>query len=149
LTKERNEEADRSKNWYEIIGTVLHISTASDDFNNGDIHTKRMILSTLGSNPTLKDGLLHIEECFWLKPIKDNKEKIINDIEKVRTSPQQIKKDPFGTSFKTWLGMRDSNPRMVGPEPTALPLGESPTVRYIVTLMRSFVQFFRREACIT
>ncbi len=27
-----------------------------------------------------------------------------------------------------WLGMRDSNPRMVGPEPTALPLGESPTV---------------------
>ena len=129
LTKERNEEADRSKNWYEIIGTVLHtLSTASEDFNNGDIHQKRMILSTLGSNPTLKDGLLHIEECFWLKPIKDNKEKIINDIEKVRTSPQQIKKDPFGTSFKTWLGMRDSNPRMVGPEPTALPLGESPTV---------------------
>ena len=33
------------------------------------------------------------------------------------------------TSFlflKSWLGMRDSNPRMVGPEPTALPLGESP-----------------------
>ena len=24
--------------------------------------------------------------------------------------------------------MRDSNPRMVGPEPTALPLGESPSV---------------------
>lgn len=32
---------------------------------------------------------------------------------------------------------------MVGPEPTALPLGESPTVSYIVTLMRSFVQFFK------
>ena len=28
----------------------------------------------------------------------------------------------------TWLGMRDSNPRMVGPEPTALPLGESPVL---------------------
>ena len=25
-----------------------------------------------------------------------------------------------------WLGMRDSNPRMLGPEPSALPLGESP-----------------------
>ena len=25
-----------------------------------------------------------------------------------------------------WLGMRDSNPRMPGPEPGALPLGESP-----------------------
>ena len=27
-----------------------------------------------------------------------------------------------------WLGMRDSNPRMPGPEPGALPLGESPVV---------------------
>ena len=33
-----------------------------------------------------------------------------------------------------WLGMRDSNPRMVGPEPTALPLGESPTQSYFSTL---------------
>lgn len=53
-------------------------------------------------------------------------------------------REPFRTlvldaNRPVWLGMRDSNPRMVGPEPTALPLGESPTVRYIVTLMRSFV----------
>ncbi len=27
---------------------------------------------------------------------------------------------------RAWLGMRDSNPRMLGPEPSALPLGESP-----------------------
>ena len=26
-----------------------------------------------------------------------------------------------------WLGMRDSNPRMLVPETSALPLGESPT----------------------
>ena len=38
----------------------------------------------------------------------------------------------FGLSF-SWLGMRDSNPRMVGPEPTALPLGESPTVVIIIS----------------
>lgn len=25
-----------------------------------------------------------------------------------------------------WLGKRDSNPRMLGPEPSALPLGDSP-----------------------
>ena len=29
--------------------------------------------------------------------------------------------------------MRDSNPRMVGPEPTALPLGESPIYFYYTT----------------
>lgn len=26
-----------------------------------------------------------------------------------------------------WLGMRDSNPRMHGPKPCALPLGQSPS----------------------
>ncbi len=36
-------------------------------------------------------------------------------------------KTPLESSL-IWLGMRDSNPRMVGPEPTALPLGESPSV---------------------
>ena len=38
--------------------------------------------------------------------------------------------------ISSWLGMRDSNPRMVGPEPTALPLGESPTV--LTILIQSF-----------
>ena len=32
---------------------------------------------------------------------------------------------PYGLII-FWLGMRDSNPRMLGPEPSALPLGESP-----------------------
>ena len=32
-----------------------------------------------------------------------------------------------------WLGMRDSNPRMHGPKPCALPLGQSPITRLIIT----------------
>lgn len=31
-----------------------------------------------------------------------------------------------GEIFSTWLGWRDSNPRMPGPEPGALPLGDIP-----------------------
>lgn len=100
LTKARDDEAEHTKDWYEIIGTVLHtLSKASSTFNDGDIHQKRMILSTLGSNPVLTDGVLTIDECFWLKPIKDNKDKIIREIENVRTSPQQIKKRPFRDFF--------------------------------------------------
>lgn len=34
---------------------------------------------------------------------------------------------PQKRKYFLWLGMRDSNPRMLGPEPSALPLGESPT----------------------
>ena len=31
-----------------------------------------------------------------------------------------------GEIFSTWLGWRDSNPRMHGPKPCALPLGDTP-----------------------
>ena len=52
-----------------------------------------------------------------------------------------IKKTHPGGCFlyPEWLGMRDSNPRMVGPEPTALPLGESPTVLFILDHLFKFV----------
>lgn len=30
--------------------------------------------------------------------------------------------------ISSWLGWRDSNPRMLGPEPSALPLGDIPLV---------------------
>ena len=41
----------------------------------------------------------------------------------------QIKRKNLKNEIRsTWLGMRDSNPRMPGPEPGALPLGESPVV---------------------
>ena len=35
--------------------------------------------------------------------------------------------------LQIWLGMRDSNPRMPGPEPGALPLGESPVQIKIIS----------------
>ena len=34
-----------------------------------------------------------------------------------------------GDVFQIWLGRRDSNPRMTGPKPVALPLGHSPLER--------------------
>ena len=33
---------------------------------------------------------------------------------------------PAGTLVVVWLGREDSNPRMAGPKPAALPLGDSP-----------------------
>ena len=46
---------------------------------------------------------------------------------------ENIRKDLPEEICSIWLGMRDSNPRMPGPEPGALPLGESPTTKMIVT----------------
>jgi hypothetical protein len=35
-------------------------------------------------------------------------------------------KHRFDALYKIWLGRRDSNPRMPGPKPGALPLGHAP-----------------------
>lgn len=43
----------------------------------------------------------------------------------------QIAKHAASTTCPTWLGRKDSNPRMTGPEPAALPLGDSPTTSTI------------------
>ena len=42
-----------------------------------------------------------------------------------------------GLVLQIWLGMRDSNPRMPGPEPGALPLGESPVQSTIISSRRA------------
>ena len=36
-----------------------------------------------------------------------------------------------GDVFQIWLGRRDSNPRMHGPKPCALPLGHAPILLYV------------------
>ena len=36
---------------------------------------------------------------------------------------------------RSWLGRRDSNPRMLGPEPSALPLGYSPSIAKHITIL--------------
>ncbi len=38
----------------------------------------------------------------------------------------QSKTDLESEIRSTWLGWRDSNPRMLGPKPSALPLGDTP-----------------------
>jgi hypothetical protein len=38
------------------------------------------------------------------------------------------RKDLINEIRSSWLGWRDSNPRMLGPEPSALPLGDTPLV---------------------
>lgn len=103
LQEAQSETNEKTKNWYEIIGTALHtLSTASERFNNGTIQEKRMILSILGSNPTLKDKKIALEEHFWLKPIKDN-------LPEVRTLSQQIKNTSNEAIYKKWWSIRDSN----------------------------------------
>lgn len=62
------------------------------------------------------------------------------------TSISGIEKIPRSKDLRifSWLGWRDSNPRMLGPEPSALPLGDIPIglveiVPLVPVKLKSFV----------
>ena len=42
------------------------------------------------------------------------------------SEPNNSNTNLLDSLFLTWLGGRDSNPRMLEPEPSALPLGDTP-----------------------
>lgn len=44
--------------------------------------------------------------------------------------------------FLLWLGWRDSNPRMAGPEPAALPLGDIPMLFNYIKKNNTFQEHF-------
>ena len=102
--KERLDDSEgRAKNWLELAEEGLKFAQeARYLFNNGNLEQKRQILVTVGSNLVLKNKILSVEPKNLYKSIQKN--------------------------YKSgnWLGRRDSNPRMPGPKPGALPLGDSP-----------------------
>ena len=52
----------------------------------------------------------------------------------------QIKRKNLKNEIRSaWLGWRDSNPRMHGPKPCALPLGDTPIYRKIRTMNYSTI----------
>ena len=102
------DEVDQS--YYVTVSYLLNLfEHAADIFKVAKVNEKRQILSLLLSNLQFDGENVH----YTLK-------------------------EPFEGLFlcpgrSIWLGMRDSNPRMLGPEPSALPLGESPThFNYII-----------------
>ncbi len=109
ILEEEERLEDANENYYVTIGYLLDVfENAGTLFDKGTVDKKRQIVNLVLSNLVLTGKKLD----FTLK-------------------------EPFATLLSCkkgtlWLGMRDSNPRMVGPEPTALPLGESPTSGSVV-----------------
>lgn len=130
LAKRQEEQAGtahRVKNWYEFVGNTLDtLTNANEKFVLGDLADKKEILLAIGQNPVLLNGKLEITPNEWLNPIKREAKNIREQLEKVRTMPDKIQKASEEAICFTWLGRRDSNPRMPGPKPGALPLGDSP-----------------------
>lgn len=68
----------------------------------------------------------------------------ITPVVKVETNKKEAISSLPNVIINSWLGWRDSNPRMLGPEPSALPLGDIPIglveiVPLVPVKLKSFV----------
>ena len=112
LQRQESQLDSADQNFYVTVGYLLELfKNAKTLYARANTDEKREILKLLLSNIEL-DGKNII---FTLKKPFDTLVSISNG--------------------SLWLGMRDSNPRMVGPEPTALPLGDAPSAVYIILLL--------------
>ena len=104
IFKEKLNNIDESHlKFYENITTLMGIAlNATEIFESSNIDERRQILDFVCQNLQLKDGKLLLK---YKKPF----DKMV-----------------FFKNNSAWLGWRDSNPRMAGPEPAALPLGDIP-----------------------
>jgi Site-specific recombinases, DNA invertase Pin homologs len=103
LSQEQTATSERVQNWYEIVGTTLdRLENANSEFVDGDLMTKRHILLALGLNPVLTEGKISVEHFKWLRPLKNIKENLTAQLDKVRTAPQQRKKDSEESLIQSW-----------------------------------------------
>ena len=105
--------------------------TAKTRFENGTMLEKKEIIQALGSNLYLQDKSLVVELNTPLKILKalTPDARIINQrLEPVLQGDLNSAIEMEYSRNEIWLGRKDSNPRMPGPKPGALPLGDSPMV---------------------
>jgi site-specific DNA recombinase len=113
LQEEQSEITHRVKNWYEIVTeTFEKLTYVGKKFTEGDVGNKKDILLAIGENPVLMDGKLQLTSYKWLLPLANNAKSIRAELEKVRTSPQQIQKASKEALRLKWCGWRESNPRL-------------------------------------
>lgn len=103
LQDEQSDTSLRVKNWYEIteqtFNKLVHVNTK---FNNGSTADKRDILLAIGQNPVLKDGKIFITPNDWLIPVKESASSIREQLDMVRTEPQQIQKASEEAVMSIW-----------------------------------------------
>ena len=110
-----DQSQDRGQNWVDLVEKAFNFATyARERFINGDLQTKREILSALGQIYTLKGGELHIEPVEWLTPISNLSKRKENEnigLEPADFGLTKTKSKAFAPAFSDWGGYRDLNPR--------------------------------------
>lgn len=121
--EEQSDTINRIENWYEFAtSTFEKLTDASNKFSKGDIIEKKDILLAIGQNPILYEGKLQITPNEWLEPVRMNVKAIRNELDMVRTLPQQIQKASEEAIRLKWQGRQDSNLQPTVLETATLPI---------------------------
>ena len=124
----------RANHWLEsAVETFEFARNAKYRFEHGYFKEKKIIAHQIGSNFILKNQILTLEVNKPLEIISNGLleiKKEANEFELENIGSSKVNIDTTNTIKSSWLGRRDSNPRMSGPKPGALPLGHSPTFIY-------------------
>ena len=97
-------------------------------------------MQSIGSNILLKEReigkakngrvltakYIEVEPYPWLDFLEKSSKKLAPILDKALNSDLQGELGQKSALYSFWLERRDSNPRMAGPEPAALPLGDAP-----------------------
>ncbi|HOU46011.1 MAG TPA: hypothetical protein PLA41_02575, partial [Candidatus Pacearchaeota archaeon] len=106
---------DRADKWLELTEKAFDFAVyARARFNEGDLMTKKEILSALGSNFLLKDGIISINRAEWLEPIVKSYPAI--EKEYLRLEPainfaNKEKTEELTSVISRWQGRKESNPQ--------------------------------------
>ena len=75
---------------------------AKEDFESDDELKKKEVLSIIGQNLLLKDGVLLFEPIKYLTPLVEKYPKLEEQFRQVQTGPEQRKKDAFASLIQLW-----------------------------------------------
>ena len=110
--------------------SILDLSqNAAEIYRSKKDDERRALMRDLFSNLRLNGKSLEVERTPLVaaiaKKVEQEKE-LIKTFEPTKNGLLPLAEVRFNALSPIWLGRRDSNPRMLGPKPSALPLGHSP-----------------------
>lgn len=142
-TKLANKEAQNlDRNWYEVVGKTFELLKDPKAKMDAamDVGEKRAILQAIGENVLLVEReigksangrvltakFIEIEPYPWLDFLEKSSKKLAPILCKGLNRHLQGELGQKHDLYSTWLDRQDSNLRMPGPKPGALPLGDGP-----------------------
>ena len=110
---------------------------------------KRAILQSIGPEALLVERIIdktadgrdltakfiEVKPYPWLEFLEKSSKKLAPILSKGLTNALQGEIGAKNDLYSVWLGRQDSNLRMLGPKPSALPLGDGPIFLYISTII--------------